>query len=457
MSTIVTPNTKTIPIVPSKNPFIGLAKELRGDTTGTMYKYMKKYGDVYRIPIVPFVKLLIVTSAEIAEHILVKNNRNYVKSAEYKAMKKVLGNGLVTSEGDFWRKQRRLAQPAFHRKRIANFANTMVQSVEDTLQNLEQNVNKTVDIHQFMMELTMDIISRTVFNLEEGEMDFDRKIISEAVAIGNKHVDKLIDYPFFWTDKLPTASNKAYWKADAALKKLIYGIIQKRRASGTQKDDLLTMLMEARDEETGKGMSEQQLYDELLTMFTAGHETTAVALTWLWYLLKDEPQVLAQLQEEVDRVLGGRLPTFEDLPKLTYTKMVIQETMRLYPPAWIVGRKPLTDDSIAGFTLPKGANISIFVYGLHRNPSYWEQPLKFIPERFAPTAANTRPKYAYMPFGGGPRLCIGNNFAMMEMQLAVAAIAQRFRFEYASDKTVQTEPLITLRPKSEVWMTVRKR
>jgi len=452
-----TTTTKAIPSVPSKNPFIGFAKELRADTTGTMYKYMREYGDVYRMPIIPFIKLLVVSSPTIAEHILVKNNRNYVKSVEYKAMKKVLGNGLVTSEGDFWRRQRRLAQPAFHRKRIANFADTMVNCIEATLLKLEKKTNQVIDIHEFMMELTMDIVSRTVFGLGENDLDYDRKVISEAVGIGNQHIDKLIHYPFFWTDKIPTRSNKAYWKADADLQKLIYGIIQKRRASNQNKDDLLGMLLEARDEETGKGMSEQQLYDELLTMFVAGHETTAVALTWLWYILKDEPESLAKLQEEVDTVLGDRLPTLEDLPNLTYTKMVIQETMRLYPPAWTVGRKPLEDDTITDVTLPKGSNITIFVYGIHRNPNYWKNPQQFIPERFTKEAIAARPKYAYMPFGGGPRLCIGNSFAMMEMQLAVAMIAQRFQFKYASDKAVGTDAFVTLRPKSEVWMTVQKR
>jgi cytochrome P450 len=256
---------------------------------------------------------------------------------------------------------------------------------------------------------------------------------------------------------IPTPRNRAYRGAQQELDRVVYGIIEKRRKDGGEADDVLAMLMAARDEETGEAMDDRQLRDEVMTMFLAGHETTANALAWTWSLLSKNPAERRKLEAEVDAVLGDRPPTFDDLASLKYTRMVVDESMRLYPPAWIVGRTAMQDDTIRGYRVPKGSFVAAATYLTHRHPGFWSNPEGFDPERFTPEASASRHRYAYIPFGAGPRICIGNAFAIMEAQLVTAMIAQRFRVDLASGAKLEPEPLITLRPRGGVPVTLRRR
>ncbi|MDP3767798.1 MAG: cytochrome P450, partial [Dehalococcoidia bacterium] len=255
----------------------------------------------------------------------------------------------------------------------------------------------------------------------------------------------------------PTPTNLRFRRAMRTLDDIVYGMIEARRNNGADKDDLLSMLLEARDEETGEGMSDKQLRDEVFTMFTAGHETTAAALAWTWYLLSQHPEAEGRLHNELGSVLSGRTPGLDDLQRLPYTRMVIEETLRLYPPVWSIGRMALREDTVLGYRIPAKGQVLLSSYVTHRHPEFWDEPERFDPERFAPERAASRPRYAYFPFGGGPRQCIGNEFAMMEAQLALATLAQRYRLRLVPGQVVEPEPAVTLRPRHGVMVTVEAR
>ncbi|MGB0839413.1 MAG: cytochrome P450 [Chitinophagales bacterium] len=459
MATTTTPqkSVKKIPKIPDSSRFFGNIPEMNKDVVGFFHRCQQEHNEIFEVTFIRDFKGVFVFNSDMIKHVLVKNNRNYVKSLEYKTLKRVLGNGILVSEGDFWRKQRRLAQPAFHRQRLANLNNLMVDCTQTLLEDLaETPANKAFDLHEKMMQLTMDIVSRALFSFEKGA---EGETIAKVIEAGNHYINYQIRFPFPFTKYLPVPTNLKWWRLRGSLAKVMMDVIRDRQMGKvTDKDDLMQMLVEVQDEDTGKKMSTQQLFDEALTIFVAGHETTAVALSWVWYLLGKNPDKAAKLYEEVDRVLGNRTPTMEDLRQLTYTRWVIDETMRLYPPAWIMGRQPLEEDNICGYPVPKENMVKIFVYGIHRDPRFYTNPDAFEPERFAPEIAKQRPKYAYLPFGGGPRLCIGNNFALMEMQIVLAMMAQRFRFRLAKpDETIGLEPLVTLRPKGGVAVFVEKR
>ena len=365
-----------------------------------------------------------------------------------------LGNGLLLSEGDFWRRQRRLAQPAFHRQRLVSFATTMVDSTQAMLTRWEGfEPGAPFDVAQEMMRLTMGIVSRTLLGMDVSEDARDARNVSGALTRlleeSNRRLLSVIRL-----EKLPLPRNLRFKKDIALLDSVVFKIIAQRRKSGEDTGDLLSMFMHARDEETGEGMDDRQLRDEVMTMFLAGHETTANLLSWTWMLLSQHPAVQDKLRAELAEVLGGKAPTFEDLPRLTYTRMVLEEVLRLYPPAWILARQAREADEIGGFTIPKDSLIVLCSYVVHRLPRLWPNPEGFDPERFAPGREEGRHKYAYFPFSGGPRSCIGNAFAMMEAQLVLATVAQRFRLDLLPGHPVKADPSITLRPKDGVRVTI---
>ncbi len=390
-------------------------------------------------------------------HILQDNHRNYQRGRDYRRLRRLLGNGLVTNDGDSWLKQRRLMQPAFHRRRIAGFGETMVQETQKMLAQWEAPASsgKPLDVSSEMMRVTLNIVGRVMFG---AAVQDDAARLEPLVTMAQREVRNrlyaLVDVP----EWIPLPGNRRSKNARETIDEVVTRIIAARRQSdASQEDDLLAMLLEARDPETGEPMDDDQLRDEVRTIFLAGHETTANALTWTWYLLAQNPAAAEKLRAELDWVLDGRLPTVADVPQLPYTKMVVEESMRLLPPVWSLSREAIADDEIGGYRIPAGGSVVMSQYLTHRHPDFWDEPESFIPERFSPEQAKARHRFAYFPFGGGPRLCIGNNFAMLEAQLLLAAFAQRYELDLVPEHPVELEPLITLRPKHGVMMTLRPR
>jgi cytochrome P450 len=400
-----------------------------------------------------FLDSFLIIKPEYIEQVLLTNCVNYSKSQFLRhLLGPLLGNGLLISEGEFWRRQRRIAAPAFHSRRIADFIATMGSCSEAALARW-RTMTQPFDIAAEMMALTLNIISRTMFSRHvSGDVEAVRRLMDIVVTLRLNLLD-LLGFP----EWLPRRQPKAYRRAIAEFEALVSRFFAERRADGIDRGDLLSMLLTARDPETGEGMSDKQLRDEILTIFLAGHETTANALSWCWYLLAQHPEAEARLHDELDRVLGARMPNFADLAELKWTRMVIEEAMRLYPPVHTTARTAIGEDRIGGVRVPPGALISISPYVTHRNPNLWPEPDRFDPERFRPAAAAQRHRFAYLPFGGGPRICIGNSFALAEGQVVVAAIAQRYRVRLAPGHMVKPIGLLTLRPKGGIWVTLEPR
>lgn len=397
-------------------------------------------------------RYFIVNSAEGAHRVLVENNRAYVKSPSYRALKLVLGEGLVTSEGDFWRRQRRLSQPAFHRDRIASFVATMVEETDAMLARWDAAAGEAIDVHAEMMALTLRIVTRTLFSTVVGtEAEAIRGAIEVALHYANDYAEALVKPPQW----LPTPKTRRFKRSLATLDALVFRIIgARRRGENAGAQDLLAMLLAATED--GRGMTDRQLRDEVMTLVMAGHETTANALGWTFYLLSKHPDVERRLRSDVEGAVGAKAPGAEDAPKLKYASMVIQESMRLFPPVWAIERLALEDDVIGGFRVPAKSMIAISPYLLHRHPAYWQNPEGFDPERFAPGAGDERPKLSYVPFGAGPRQCIGMGFAQIEAQMLLARIIQRFRLELVPGHRVEPEPVVTLRPRAGIKMRLRR-
>lgn len=393
----------------------------------------------------------LVLQPEDAKYILQENNRNYGRSPAFQILEIFLGNGLLTSEGDFWRRQRRLAQPAFHRQKLAALASTMIRESAAWVNELaQQDQTQPVNLSQAFMDVTMRIVCKTLFGTNAPANLASLSTALETLNhLAHNRMLSPVRFPMHW----PTPANVRFRRAGVVVDTFIYSVIEQRRQQvDAQHDDLLDMLRLAEDEDTGETMSAKQLRDECVTLFAAGHETTAVAMAWATHLLMQNPDVLTRLRQEVHTVLGNQaLPAPEVFRQLTYTMQVIQESMRLYPPAWIMSRMALTDDHIGPYTIPAGDTALISPYLLHRDPTHWPDPDRFDPDRFAPGREKDRPAYAYLPFGGGPRLCIGNQFALMEMQILLALLVRQFSMRAVSNKPVQTQPLITLRPKTPIW------
>jgi cytochrome P450 len=367
-----------------------------------------------------------------------------------KNTRRIIGNGLLTSEGEFHKRQRKLTQPAFHHQRINAYGEVMVDYTLQMLSDWESG--ERIDIHHAMMRLTMAIVARTLFNADVAQ---EAAALGEAITAGLHHVTRRTTQPLALPDWVPTRDNRTANRYIHLLNRTIDRIIAEHRSSGVDSGDLLTMLMQARDEDGGQ-MDDEQLRHEAMTIFIAGHETTANALTWALYLVAQHLDVERRLQAEVD-ALARSAPTIEDLSRLPYTEMIIKEAMRLYPPAWIVPRLAIANFELGGYHIRKNSVLFTSPYTMHRHPRYYEQPERFIPERWTSEMEKALPKYAYFPFGGGPRVCIGNGFALLEARLILATIAQRWQLVLESDPMPIPEPVITLRPKHGIWMRAQLR
>jgi len=413
-----------------------------------------QFNGIYRLTS-RFLNLAVVNDPEYVKYIMQDNNKNYKKWFKNDVLEMVLGRGLLTSEGDFWRKQRRLAQPAFHKERLAKMADTMITCTQQQIKKLEQLADKkNIDISTEMMELTLNIVAGAMFSSEvKGAI----QVVSHEIEQVSLMATARFNNPFRLPIKYPTPANLREKKSIKNLDDVLNPIIRERRKSTGRFDDLLAMLMEAKDEDTGEQMSDQQLRDETMTIFLAGHETTALALSWLWYLLDKNPAEAQKLYDEIDQVTQGRVPTLEDLMRMPYTRMVMDEALRLYPPAWLIMRENLEDDEIGGYRIPKGYTLMIPVYTIHHDPKLWPEPDAFKPERFSKENAKTHHRFSYFPFGGGPRQCIGNNFALMEMQLIIVLMLQKFRFKTTAGFKPEMHPMVTLRMLHGMHMDIELR
>lgn len=435
---------------PRKWPIVGQLFEFRRDPLHFLQSLPPAYGGITSLRL-GNQDVYFLNDPKFIEQVLVTENQNFTKSRVLQRAKVFLGDGLLTSEGQHHLRQRRLVQPAFHRERLKGYAADMAQIGDRFRSRWENGV--VMDVDQEMMRLTLAIVGKTLFS---ADVESDSHEVGEAMEtlLG---MFQLVMLPFSTLlEKLPIPVMKRFHKARTALDNIIYGLIAQRRAEGVDRGDLLSMLLDARDEEgDGSGMTDQQVRDEAITLFLAGHETTANVLTWTWYLLSQHPEVEARLHQEVDQVLQGRLPGFDDFPKLPYVEHVMAESMRLYPPAWAIGRQAREAFQLGGFAIPAKSILLMSPYVTHRSSEYWPNPTQFNPDRWA--QPNERPKFSYFPFGGGPRLCIGERFAWMEGVLLISAIAQKWKFHLVDGHPVDTKPLITLRPKHGMKMRIQSR
>ena len=426
---------------------------MRSDPLGLLIRSARECGDVSFLRLV-FPIHLLAHPDHVERVLLGEHQKNYEKGKLYDRIKPLIGQGLLSSDGDFWRRQRKLAQPAFHRQRLWTFAESMTSAAEMSFDSWRPRAadGEPFDISSEMMRLTLRVVGLTLMGMDlEKQSGTVADALPTALHILNERFQKLLLLNF-----LPTPKNIRFNRALASLDTLVGGIIAERQATHRPGSDLLTMFMEARDDQD-QPMTSKQLRDEVMTMLLAGHETTSNALSWTIHLLGKYPHVMEKLLAEVDTVLGGRRPTFDDLPKLSYTEMVLKESMRLKPPVWILGRRVVADDEIGGYRIPRGSVVFLSPYVTHRHPAIWPDAESFVPERFTPEASAGRPKFAYFPFSGGPRACIGDRFAMMEMQLILPMMLQRYRVEPVAGHEVETDPSVTLRPKNGVMVRISER
>jgi cytochrome P450 len=436
---------------PKNPPIIGNLYAFRSDPLGFLGSATREYGDLVYFKVARQ-NMYVVNHPDYVREILVANQGNFIKSRALQRAKILLGEGLLTSEGQHHLRQRRLVQPAFHRERLAAYAAAMSECAVRWSERWQ--AGSELDISTEMPQLTLSVVAKTLFSAD---------VQSEASEIGAAMTSvlqmfRLLLLPFSeYLDKLPLPAIRRFEKARARLDSTIYGLIRERRKSGEDTGDLLSMLLFAQDEDKGGGMSDEQVRDEALTLFLAGHETGANALAWTWYLLSQHPEVERRLHEEIDSVLAGRAPELADVPQLRYAEMVFAEALRLYPPAWAIGRMAKAEFSLGGVEVPAKSICILSPYLVQRDARWFPEPEKFDPERWTPEAREARPKFAYFPFGGGARVCIGERFAWMEGVIIMAAIAQKWRFRLQPGQHVEPLPLITLRVKNGLRMIPESR
>lgn len=432
-------------------PFFGSAFKIIKDPLGFLVSLKNDQEDVVKLKLAGKT-YYVIQSPETAKHVLQENAKNYYKPGAAKMMKQFLGNGLATSNGDLWLKQRRIMQPAFHRKRIESFLDNINEETADLISKWKTiDPSHPVNINIDFLKLTLNNINKTMFGADmKDRLDEMAGIINDLLLSASGSPTALIKFPLY----IPTPSNIRFLRANNAFEQLIYGIIVRRKEEKHKSySDLLDMLLHSRDNESGTYMSAKQLRDEVSTIFMAGHETTAQTLSWAFYFLALYPEYFNKVAEE--SIAIDNQPGISDLPRLTWGKMIIEETMRLYPPVWIMARKSYRPDNILGYHLPAGATVLINIYGMNHHAKYWEKPFTFIPERFRDDSKEQRHPFLFIPFGAGQRPCIGSSFAMMVMQTVVCRLAQHFEFKIPDGFRASAAPGITLRAKKGIQLMIK--
>lgn len=456
-----TPNLGSVPVArqqapgPRGHPLFGSGPDIgRKGLLAFFVDLWREYGDIVRIRLGPSTHH-IVSHPDFVRHVLQASRQTYGKGRGFAPIKLLTGEGLLTTEYERWQPRRRLVQPPFTPKGIIQFAEGMTYCAQTFSASWEPlaDTHRVIDINAAMKTLTMMIFSKIMLKVE---LDDEARMISQAFTFMIDFVTRRIVAPIQLPMSIPTAENRRFIQAKRSVDGLVDRLIGEYK-NRPQESMLLSILLHAQDAETGLRLSGQELHDEVLTMFFAGYETSAQSLTWIWYLLAQYPDVEQKLHAELAKVLNGRAPTPEDLPRLAYTRMVIDEALRLYPPVWINNREVLLDDEIDGYHMPKGSLVFMLPYVVHRHPAFWDNPEVFIPERFAPENAEAPYHQAYLPFGAGPRSCIGNHFALLEIQLVLATLAQTYCLRLAPATLVRLVSKGTLHPEGELPMTIQQR
>jgi cytochrome P450 len=435
--------------------FLGVLPEQRQDMLGLYHNTAPQYGDVVRLRFAD-VDTFALSHPDQFKQFSQDNNRNYRRNTFFNnIVKQFVGLSLFTSDGDDWLSQRRLMQPAFHRRRLLAFGSVMAESIANLIERWDHGPHgQSLEVDQEMMGLTRQVAGRALFS---------RDLLGESRELGETFTDLSefmnfrMNHPFAPPVFVPTRPNQQFRQSLRTVDRHIFEMIRQRRQSGQPGDDSLALLIEARDAGTGTGMSDRQLRNEIAVMMFGGHETTSVTLTWAFYLLSQNPGAEAQLHGELDQVLTGRAPTLADLPNLPFNRAVIDETLRLYPPAYGITRQAVEPDEFGGYRLPANASVTVVLYNVHRDPRFWDEPDRFDPSRFSADRSAGRPPFAYLPFGAGPRLCIGNQFALTEAQLALASLAQRYRRQLLPGHPVPPNPIFTLHTSHGLPMNLQRR
>ncbi len=441
-------------------PLLGVLPSMAQDALGFFERTASEHGGVALLDF-GLKKLVLITEPDAIKHVLQDNHRNYVRGRSVDSARLLLGNGLALNNGESWLRQRRLMQPAFHRQRVARFADLIVARAEETAQSWGRAAagNQPVDVADDMMKLTLRIVVEAMFS-EDVRDRLD--VLGEAFDVAQHFIYWHGRTPLAPPLRVPTPANRRFLRARRVLDAIVYDLIRERRERperqrSAEAHDLLDMLLASRDADTGEGMTDTQVRDEVMTIFFAGHETTMTLLTWVWYVLATLPEIESDLLAELRVVLGGRAPSLEDVQRLEYTDRILSETLRLYSPTWMYARESVEDDVVCGYPIARGTSLLISPYVAHRDRRWWPEPTRFDPDRFLPDRSAGRHRFAYLPFGAGPHLCIGRDLALMEARLIVALLAQRFGLERVSDHRPQMMPQVTLRPKGGMPMFVRER
>lgn len=438
---------------PKGNAILGNLPDLREDPLRYVIEVSQKHGDIVALNLGPS-KVVLVAQPDAIEHVLQRNYRNYQKSPFYQKLRPVLGDGLVMAEGDDWRRQRQLIQPAFHKDRLRELDDIIVSATSGLLEEWSraEAKNTPVDVFDSMMALSLEVMIRAFFGVNA---DHVKQTVMECVAVmlddSERRVWSLFDLPM----SVPTPNNVRLRRAIERLDSVVLEIVDQHRHNPDQDPNLLSLMIDAVADEETEWFGIGQLLDEVKTMLIVGHETTGTAMAWTFYLLSQHPDVWRRMQEEIAMTLGPRTPTAADAAGLNFTRMVIQESLRLYPPAWTMSRVALEDDCIGGYAIPAGTNLMLSPYVVQRNAKYWPNPEGFDPSRFENFDTGKQPANTYFPFGGGPRRCIGEHFAVMEMSLVLAMITQRFRLDLVPGQNIQPVPKISLRPSQAVQMSIQ--
>jgi cytochrome P450 len=439
------------PPSPPGHWLLGNLPEFRRDMLGFFTHCAREYGDFVALKLGPR-RVHLASHPDYVEQVLVTENRKFGKSYVFELLRPVLGNGLLNSEGEFWLRQRRLMQPAFSKSSVNNYAGSIIEYAQRLL--AEWSDGQHCDLHHEMMRLTMGIVGKALMDIDLTEVSSEVAApLEEAMRDFSHRFESAWNFPSW----VPTPRNRRAKRNVRRLDAVVNRIIRARRETGGDRGDLLSKLIHTRDEVDHTGMTDRQLRDEVMTLFLAGHETTANALAWTWFLLGQNPVAESRLHEELVTVLGDRWPDISDVPMLVYTEAVIKESMRLYPPAFAFSRRVLADATVGGYHVPAGSAVIMSQWVIHRDERWWDEPEKFCPQRWLEPTTKSRPTYAYFPFGGGPRGCIGNTFAMLEAILVVAAIAARYRIELVAPETVRPWPSVTLRPRGAIQAVLHAR
>lgn len=455
METSVSKETGAMPPGPSFSGPLGGLKFLKNDILNYATKTCLEYGGVTSIRAANK-RVVFITRPEAAEYIVRGNHTNYLKGVSFQKLRYIMGNGLLVADGPGWQKQRRLAQPHFNRPVVLKYKDQIAECTTELINRLEgfADTGEPIDLFAEMSLAAFNLVGKTLFGTDiKEEMEIVERVLPDVVQLIYKQIQSPVHLPLW----LPLPSHIRYKKAEAQLNDVVYRIIEERRKEGKDRNDLLTKLMFAVDEETGEGLSDQQLRDEVMSIMLAGHETTADGMAWTWYYLAKNKEVAAKLHQEVDSVLQGRMATTDDLAELPYASQCIDETMRIVPPAWSFTRQAIEADVVNGYEIRPDDIVVVCPYILHRQPDLWPNPECYDPDRFDPAVARKRSRWHYLPFGAGPHNCIGQHFALIEMKTVVAAVAQRFDFDLEPGHAVEMDPGITIRPKNGLMVRVRSR